>query len=142
MGKIKNKNGFTLIESVLSLMILSLALITGVMITHSTNALSANTDFQVIATQFANEKIETLTADNTMNPMQYASISNANYPQEFISYSTTPNFFKRTTSIEEVAYDLVTPQTGSGIKLVVVTVTWGSQAHENVKTTTLLTDHH
>ena len=141
--KIKWKpcGGFTMVETVLSSLIMCLALLGSVLLMHNVSQASVNTNYQVTACHLAHEKLETVIADNALQVQQYDYVENQNYPAENIGYGTMPNFFARTVNVVEVADDLVTPQIGSDLKKVEVTVTWGNAPHERVMLTTLVTNY-
>lgn len=136
-----NQRGFSLIEAALSTVILAMGLMVGIMVTHQTTVANANTDFHIIATQLANEKMESIIADSYLQASQYDYIIGTNYPDEDIDYGSHTDVFERTVSITEVADDLTTAQSNSGYKKVDVNVTWGVEAYEQVSISTLLTNY-
>lgn len=142
MKTIKNQNGFTMVEATLGTLILSISLFTAILFLNTSTVASANIDFRVIATQFANEQIEEIVMDNQTQPTRYNYITNSNYPTERLDYQSTPNFFERKTNIVEVADDLSTPQVGNGLKKVDATVKWGPALLQKVTLTTVVSDYY
>ena len=141
MKWLKNNKGFSLIEAVLSTMILSIGLMGGVLLMQNATVASVNSDFQAIASQLANEKLETILADNYMTDGKYSIITNGNYPAENLGYGTQDNVFQRSVSITEVDEDLSQSQAGSGLKKVDVTVSWGENLYERITISTLVSDY-
>lgn len=137
-----DNTGFTLIEVVLSTLILSIAMFGNVMLVQNISMASVNSNYQIVACQLANEKLETIIADNSLQGQQYDYINSNNYPNEALALGNQNGFFSRQVNIAEVADDLVTPQAGSKQKRVEVKVTWGNQAHQQVVLSTLITNYH
>lgn len=139
---LKNENGFSLMEASMSTVILGFAFMVGVATMNNATIANANLDSRVIASQFANEKIEMIMADNYLQPTKYSYIVAANYPDESLKYGTTNGAFTREVDITEVSSsNLNTPLAGSGMKKVEVTVSWGNQNYQKVKLTTLVTSY-
>lgn len=105
---------------------------------------SMTTDFHVIASQLANEKLEIIIADKAMKAAQYDYIVSANYPNESLSNGSLAGFYTRTVGVTEVAIgDLTTPQANSGVKKVDVNVSWSDTdgtGTQQVSVSTLLSD--
>lgn len=136
--KLKNQTGFTLIESILTLVVFSIGVFGALAISQNMVINSATGDYRVMAGQLASEKIEQIIADKTFKG--YSTILNSNYPSE----SLTGEFamFTRSTQISEVSStDYTTPAAGSGMKRVSVTVTWNFQGAKSISVTTLLSQH-
>jgi len=138
---LRDKNGFSLLGSVLSTTVLAVGLLGTIQLMSMATKTNADTDFRVIATKLANEKIEGIIADNNLQPQQYNYVTSANYPDENLTYGNTNNVFQRIVNITEVADDLVTAQSNSGLKKIDVTVSWGIEAPQQVTISTLLTDY-
>jgi len=135
--RLRNTGGYTVIETILTAVILGTALLGGMMVMQNATANTVNNDFNTVATQLANEKVEIIIADKEFLGMN--AVSNANYPSETVVdvYNMT-----RSVSVTEVnASDLSTPEVGTGLKVVVVTVTWGTLDYQKVSVTTLLADY-
>lgn len=141
MKKWKNQNGFSLIEGVLATMLLSFSLSGGVFMMQNTMKNSISSDYRIIATQLANEKIETILADKALD-LGYNGITSDAYQSESLSYGNNNSAFARSVSVTEVAEnDLTTPEEGSGMKKVEVTVSWGQESNEQITVSTLLTNY-
>lgn len=134
----KNQKGFSMIETVLTSMILAVGLVGGLLVFQNASANTLYSDFTTIATQSANEKLEEVMADKEFSG--YAIVTEANYPSENLS---TPYEMTRTVSVLEVsASDLVTPDSGSGLKKVDVSVCWGDCSSSHTATvSTLIADY-
>lgn len=130
-----------MLGATLSTTILAIGLLGTIQLMSFATKTNADTDFHVIATKLANEKIEVVLADNNLRPQQYDYVTSANYPAESLTYGNTSNVFQRVVTITEVADDFVTIQPNSGLKKIDVTVSWGNQAPEQVTLSTLLTDY-
>jgi len=108
------------------------------MISQNMVASSANGDYRVMASQLASEKVEQIIADKTFQG--YNALLDANYPAETMSGEFVK--FTRTTSIVEVSTtDFSTPQPGSGMKKITVTVSWSHQGTKSVNVVTLLSQY-
>lgn len=91
-----------------------------------------------MATQLANEKIETIIADKTFQGFDY--IDENNYPTENLAGDF--NGFTRTIAVDEVsAADLETSQSESGYKRVDVSVSWGNDNGQNILVSTIVTEY-
>jgi len=137
--KLKELKGFSLLEAILATLILGAGLIGG-MITFQNTALSTiNQDLSSIATQLANEKIESIMADKEY--LGYAYLDDElNYPTEHMDGEF--DFFSRVVSITEVNIDdLTTEEIGSGVKKISVTVNWGNQAFQQITMSTLISEN-
>ena len=135
---IRNQKGFSLVEAVLSTVVLGVGLLAGLMVFENASANTLYSDFTTVATQTANEKLEEIMADKESSG--YASITESNYPDEDL---TTPYALTRDISIYEVSSsNLNTPSAGSGLKRVEVSVCWDdcSSSH-SVTVSTLLADY-
>ncbi len=135
---LKNQNGFTLIESILTLVVFAIGVFGALAISQNMVINSATGDYRVMAGQLASEKIEQTIADKTFNG--YAAIVNANYPNETLTGDFA--MFTRSTQILEVSTaDYTTASPGSGMKRVTVTVAWDFQGAKSISVTTLLSQH-
>ena len=112
LKRLKNNKGFSLIESALTTVILSTALITSLFVIQGLLIGSVDQELNTIATQLANEQIEIIMADKEFQGYDY--ISDDNYESEILTeYSN----LSRTVTITEVNEDdLLTPEEDSGSK--------------------------
>lgn len=121
---LKNRRGFTLIESVLVLSLISFGLLGILTLFQKNISRSGDREFLLEATTLAQDKMETLIAAKKYN--LYASITSANYPatpEDLTSVGFAG--FSRTTTIQEVSNtDFTTAQVDSGYKKITVTVSW------------------
>ncbi|MBU0506188.1 MAG: hypothetical protein ABII18_03130 [bacterium] len=136
LKRLRNNKGFSLIESALTTVILSTALITSLFVIQGMLIGSVDQELNTIATQLANEKIEIILADKEFQGYDY--ITDDSYENETLTeYSN----LSRTVTITEVNEDdLKTPEEDSGSKKVEVTVSWGNEAYQQVTISTLITD--
>lgn len=135
------KNGFTLIELIMTIAIISVLL--PVMISAFFNPVADSVwgDQMVQAMALAQEKMEEIyaTKANSSASLGYSYITSAHYPAE----SPVSGFsaFNRSVTITEVSgTDLSTTSAGSGYKKIVVAVTWNSGA-DSVQLTGVLGDY-
>lgn len=136
LKRLRQTQGFTILESILAATILSVGLMGGMMVMQNSLVNTVNGDMNTVATQLAAEKVDSILADSQYRGYDYLE-ADTNYPLE----SLTGNYsgFKRTVSITEVnSEDLSTPEEGSGIKQVVVTVNWGAHDSQQIAMCTLV----
>lgn len=142
LRKIKNQMGMALLESILATTLLSIGLTGGLFLMQNATRTSITTDYNIIASQFANEKLESIIADKALTASKYAGIVNTNYPNESITYGGITGAFSRKVAITEVnPSDLTTTQAGSGVKKVDVTVEWNIGSTQKILVSTLVTDY-
>lgn len=142
MSKIKNQKGIALLESILATVLLSLGLTGGLFLMQNATSASIKTDYSIIASQFANEQLETIIADKSLSADKYDGIVNANYPNESITYGGINGAFVRKVNITEVdTTDLTTPDAGSGMKKVDVTVEWNNGSAQKITVSTLVAEY-
>jgi len=135
----KKKRGFTLIEVMLTMVIIATGLFGLMVIYHNSARNVMDADINLMASYLARERLEKLVSDKVAYGYDYVINEN---------YSTTANVtvgghqFTRSFNIYEVLKDdLFTPQVDSGFKRIDMTVSWGLGADENVILSTILTDY-
>lgn len=117
-----SRRGLTMIEVAMAIVILSLGLAPMVR-AFAEGARQTIAPIQGSQAAFlATERMEEIVAARFRSTSGYSLVTAANFPDE--SSISGLSQFGRTVSITEVASDLVTPQSGSGLKKAVVTVTW------------------
>jgi len=122
MLKFSKKSGFTLIETVLAMIVLAIGIFGTMHLFYQTADRAFDTDIAIRATSLARDRLEQVIFGKKMNG--YASVNATNYPP---TESLTGNYsgLTRTTSILEVnPTNLVSAQNGSEYKRVTVTVAW------------------
>ena len=135
---LKNQRGFSLIESIMTLLVFSIGVVGALAISQNMVVNSTTGDYRVMAGQLASERIEQVIADKTFKG--YATITNANYPGETLTGEFA--MFTRATQIVEVSTtDYITPLVGSGMKRVTVTVSWDFRGAQSISVVTLLSQH-
>lgn len=138
--KIKNQKGFTVLETILTSMILGVGLLGGMVVMQNASANTVNNDLTTVATHLANEKIDAILADEEFKG--YASLTDENCSSETLNeiYS-----MKRSVKIVEGVFDgdagTFIAETGTGLKKVDVTVTWGNKEYQKVTVSTLVADY-
>ncbi len=136
LQRMNNQCGSSLIDVVLTTLVLGTALFGGILAMQTVTAHSVNGDLNSIAVQFANEKIEAIMADAEYKG--YEAVVDANYSSENI-----PDHYNMTRSVgivEVSESDLSTPAAGSGLKKIDVTVTWGVGEYQTVTLTTMVAE--
>ncbi len=133
--RIKNNKGLSLVETILTVIIVTVALLSGLSTFQTGVSASVKLERSSIASHLANEKIETIMADKEFLGYSYAS-DDSNYPTEELLEGYTRDVY-----ITEVdSTDLSTPQPGSGINKVDVVVSWANAEEDQVVITTLIAD--
>lgn len=136
--QLKNSKGFTLLEAVLSVVILGIGFLTTMMLIENISISAINSDRNIVSAQLANEKLETILADKKFRGFSY--VDNSHYPAESLTGPYAG--YKRKVFVSEVqSGDLFTPMPGSGIKRVLVTVFWGSTPAEQVNVTGMVSKY-
>lgn len=133
-----NQSGIALIELILTMVILAISMVGGFILLQNVVSTNAESDFNVVASQFANEKLEEVVAAKTFTG--YAGLDNADFPAE--TMAAPYQNFTRTVNIYEVdPVDMTTALGGSGYKKVTVNVVWGTQTYETINVVTVLTNY-
>lgn len=132
------KSGFTLIELILTIVVISLGL-TGLMsLFENVTRGILEADNAVIAGNLAREKLEQIVQYKWNSG--YPALTGSLYPSE--TFTGDYSRFTRSTSILEVAgSDLSTAEVGSGYKRVEVTVTWGARPTQTIALPTVLASY-
>lgn len=118
----QHQSGFTLIESVLALVVIGIGVFGLMNLFQGTVSNVVSTDQAIQATQLARERLERIVFDKKMNG--YDFINTANYPA-VESFTGSFSAFTRNISILEVSdSNLTTSSNNSGYKRVTVTVAW------------------
>jgi len=135
----RHKNGFTLIEVLLTVVILAVGLFGLMILYYNSTRNIMEGDINLMASFLVRERLEQLIGDKVNNG--YASLTNASYTTTS-TVSVGNHFFTRSFNIYEVnKTDLSTPLVGSGYKRIDMTVSWGMIAGQNITVSTLLTDY-
>ncbi len=138
MKFMRQSTGVTLIELVLTIVVISFGLI-GVMILFENATRGVmQADLNVMATNLAHEKLEQIILDKWRDG--YASVIDSGYPDE--NFQDEFSIFTRSTDIVEVSgSDLATQEADSGYKRVDVTVSWGGGSLQRISLSTLLASY-
>jgi hypothetical protein len=133
-----NQRGHSIFETILTVSIVGGGLFGGMSVMQNTTLVSQNGDMSTVGGELANESMESILADKEF--MGYGIVAAENYPSEELAAPFSG--FTRTVTVTEVSLsDLTTPQVGSGVKKVEVTVNWGNSDDEKVQLMTLLGDY-
>jgi len=135
--RIKNQKGFTLIETILTSIIIGVGLMGGMVVMQNATANTVNNDLSTIATQLANQKIEQMIADSKF--IGYETLISDNYPNEVVT--DIYNMLRKVIIAEVSSVDLSVVEPGSGLKSVSATVSWGTKDYQTVTVTTLIADY-
>ncbi len=134
-----NRGGFTLIEAVAAVVMLSVAIPPMLWSIRMAHVGRVDTVLTSQARWLVTEKIEDVIADRHSTTRGYSYLSAANYPDE------TPvsgyGAFSRTVTFSETGADLVTA--GTGFKKATVTVSWtdGSGTSRTMSIATVVTEY-
>lgn len=132
------KTGFTLIEIVLTVVVISIGMLGVMALFESATKGALQADLNVVAVNLIHEKMEQIVVDKVYNG--YASIDSGDYPTE--GFSGDFSLYSRNTNITEVSSaDFTTEQIGSGYKRIDVTVSWGSGPAASLTIPTILSDY-
>lgn len=119
----RGRNGFTLIETILTLLIIGIGLF-GIMALYNNLSYQLySTDMKVVAAEIAQQKMEQLLAQKAMHG--YVSI--VSQPAEAVV--SGPTTFSRSTTVEYVnPTTMAVSAVDTGYKRITVTVTWSGSA--------------
>jgi len=131
--------GFSLIEAIIAIVILSIAVPSMILAIRTSHDKRITPVLSSRANWLAAEKIEDVIADRNSDTRGFAYLTSANYPDE----SSVPGFpnFSRSVSLTQTAPDLATA--GAGYMKVTVTVAWseGGGVTRSLALSTVLTDY-
>lgn len=133
------QRGFTLIECVLTIIIISVGLVAMMLLFDNVTRASMEGDMNIAATFLARERLEIVAFDKVYRG--YGYVVNTSYPTSE-NVSIGGNNYVRELNIYEVAKgDLTTLQVNSGFKRIDCVVKWGNDATQRVTHSTLLTNY-
>lgn len=137
----KNQKGSTLIDSMLSILLIGFSIFGGIYAIQNSLVSSLKSEDYIIAELLANEKLEMIIGDKALSNDHYNAIIAENYPIETIYHNDNVNYkFTRKIIIQEVSEsDLSTPESDSGYKKVTVKVSWAENS-KHIKMATILSD--
>lgn len=134
----KSESGFSFIEAIFSMVILSLGFVGIMSLYANMNGNTENDSMKMVASKLASERIEQIMADKAN--LGYANI-NTGSTSDSISYDSLS--FTRQTNIQYVnSSDLTTTSASdTGFKRVDVTVNWSNGGNQNVTVTGLVSNY-
>lgn len=138
MNRLNNNKGFTLLETILTTIILSVGIFGAMLATQNATANSVSDDSKTVAVYLANEQVEEVISEKSFQGYNYVLAKTYTTDDEFAQ-----NFpgYTKSVQIEEVSSsDLNTTSSGSGYMKVTVTVAWGNGTSEQIQVATLLTN--
>jgi len=135
----KRQKGFTLIEVVLTIVIISVGLFGMMTLFDNVTRGAFEGDVNLMSTYLARERLERLVFDKVYSG--YSSVKNSNYNTNENAPLGGGNFVRQFNIYEVSKNDLTTPQDGSGYKRIDVTVSWGNDPAQTITESTLLTDY-
>lgn len=121
MKRFRQTKGFTLIEAILTMLVLSGGLVWLMNAFQQDVGRSVETENVFVANSLAQERMERIIQDKALQGYAYTTSANYASPEDM----TVEGFpgYTRTTTIQEInSADLVTPQSGSGYKRITVSV--------------------
>ena len=143
MARARTRRGFTLMETVAAIVILSLAVPPMLWSVSQAQRQRVNPVLASKARWLAVQKLEDIIADrhSASGSRGYSYLQTANYPDENPGDITGYPGFARTVTFNETEADLVTA--GSGYMTVTVTVTWSNAdgASRSLAISTVITDY-
>ncbi|MBI2092690.1 MAG: prepilin-type N-terminal cleavage/methylation domain-containing protein [Deltaproteobacteria bacterium] len=135
-----NKNkGFTLIEAVLTIVIISSGLFGMMLLFDNITRGAIEGDMNITASYVAREKLEQMVFDKVYKGYDY--VQNGNYNINEPVLVGNHNYTRQTNIYEVSKADLTTAEAGSGFKRIDMTVLWGSSATQKITESTLLTNY-
>lgn len=138
LKRLKDQKGFTIIEAIMSMMVLSIGLWGTMAIFQNVTQHSLSNDFKIIASQLATEQLENIISDKTFTG--YDTVTDNEYTAQ--SLPAPYSSYKKNVIISEVdPQDMKTILPGSGYKRVDVTVSWGPNTYEAVSVSTVLANY-
>lgn len=134
----KHQSGFSFIEALFALVILSFGFV-GILSLYSTmNGNSSNDELRLVASKLASEKIEQILSTKASGG--YSSV-NTGLTNDAISYDNLA--FDRATNVNFVESSDLKTVSGSdtGFKRVDVTVSWNNGSTQNISVMSLISNH-
>lgn len=139
INKQRKRWGFTLIEVLLTMVIISVGLFGLMVLYHNSARDVMEGDINLMAVYLARERMEKLVDDKVFHG--YAYVVNDNYDTS-ADVTVGNHLFTRSFNIYEVTRDdLVTPEAATGYKRIDMTVSWGGGGGQNITISTLLADY-
>ncbi len=134
----KSEKGFSFIEAIFAMMILSLGFVGIMSLYGMMNGNTENDELKIVASKLASQKIEEVLS-NKAN-VGYANI-NTGSTTEQLSYDSLN--FQRQTNINFVDSSDLKTVSGSdtGFKRIDVTVNWSNGSNQNVSVMSLISNH-
>jgi Tfp pilus assembly protein PilV len=135
----KQARGFTLIEAVLTILIISIGLFAMMILFDNVTRSAMEGDFATTATYLARERLERMVFDKVYKGYNY--IAAGNYPASEAVLIGSQSYTRLISILEVSKNNLSVGQTGSGFKRIDVSVRWGGGAEQRINETTLVTSY-
>ncbi len=129
--------GFTLIEVVLTIVVISIGLVAMMLLFDNVTHNAMQSDMNMTATYLARERLEIIAFDKVYSG--YDSIENARYGTSENVNVGGKNYIRELNIYEVNKFDLITAEQDSNFKRVDVTVKWGNEGSQKITETTLFT---
>lgn len=135
----RNSKGFTLVEVVLSIVIISIGLFGIMYLFDNVTRGALEADLNTTAIYLSRERMERMMADKVYNGYNY--ITSANYPASE-AVSVGGYNYTRTLTINEVSkVDLSTLLPNSGFKRIDISISWGAGGNQTITESTIVTNY-
>jgi Tfp pilus assembly protein PilV len=135
MNKVLNKKGFSLTDTLLSLVLMSSGLMGGMTVMQNASLNATRSEVNTIATQLTMSTVDEIIADNKAFGYEY--ITEDNYDD--VDLGKGFDLYESSVTVIEVdPYNFDSETTNSSIKKVDVTVSWGREDHQQVTMSTLV----
>ncbi len=131
--------GFTLIEIVLTIVIISVGLFGMMGLFSNVTRGALEGDINIMAVYLARDRLERLVADKVY--LTYDNVVNSRYVTSEPVLLGINNFVREFNIYEVSKTDILTPQLNSGFKRIDMTVRWGPDATQTITESTLLTKY-
>lgn len=136
---LKNSKGFTLIEAVLTIIIISVGLFAMMLLFDNVTRGAMEGDLATTSTYLVRERLERMVFDKVYRGYNYVVTNN--YPASETVLVGNQSYTRQISILEVSKGNLSAGQAGSGYKRIDVTVTWGTGATQRVNEATLVTNY-
>jgi prepilin-type N-terminal cleavage/methylation domain-containing protein len=137
--KKQNAKGFTLVEVVLSIIIISVGLFGIMYLFDNVTRGALEADLNTTAVYLARERMERIIAGKVYNGYNY--VTTVNYPATEAVSVGGYNYSRNLTITEVSKVNFTTVSPGSGFKRIDVSVTWGVGGNQTITESTVIADY-
>ncbi len=136
---LKKSKGFTLIEAVLTILIISIGLFAMMILFDNVTRGAMEGDTAITATYIARERLERMVFDKVYRGYNYVVANN--YPATETVLVGNQTYTRQISILEVSKGNFSVGQMGSGFTTIDVTVKWGEGATQRINEATLLTNY-